>query len=195
MKSLQWEHNTRHNNIPPRRYRAFPSYTWVGWTGVATLAHFPVGTSTFATDVVVLSGPSEIQWLLRQQENSSTVSAIDPSVNNLNLEVNVTKLQLQRSRENTSSSLKTISIVDHEQKERQLGNVHLTKDCFKEEVFAVDCLIMGHEYWGSQLWLLLVEWHDDTAERIGTARGDVALIEYLERSPMTPITRRKVHLG
>lgn len=195
IKSLHWEHDAQNNKVPPQRNRAFPSYTWVGWTGVATLAHFPVGASTFASDVVVLSGPCELQRLLRQQDRSSTIPAPDPTVKELKIEVSVTQLQLQRSHENDSSGHKDTLIVEHEQKQRRLGNAYLDKECFEDDIFAVDCLIMGHEYWGSQLWLLLIEWNDGIAERIGTARGNVELIRYLERSPMTPITRHQVHLG
>lgn len=195
IKSLHWEHEARNNRTPPRRNREFPSYTWVGWKGVATLAHFPVGTSTFATDVVILSSSYELQRLLRQRDSLSIIPTIDHTAMDLNIEVNVTKLQLQRSRESDSSGHATVIIVDHEQNENHLGNACLTRDYLQEEAFAVDCLIMGHEYWGSQLWLLLIQWCDGTAERIGTARGEEELIHYLERSPMTPITRRKVTLG
>lgn len=206
--SLLWEYDNSKNEQIPHRIRNFPSYTWAGWTGIVNLRYTKADHLNFVSDVVVLSDSYGLQQLLLHQTTPHIHGHIEQAKNYLDVEANTAQIQLHHVSPdyhppNSFYGKPEGFRIQTSRPEfpRMRGNVNLSTVPAKGEDFfnrlqnqPTDCLIMGQEG-HDRLLLLLIEWHNGIAERIGTAEGGLDLAQFLETDPSAHLKRRKVRLG
>ena len=157
--SLYWGHKQRLNRDSPKRNRSFPSYSWAGWTGVASFADYPEDKLQHKVYLAVdhrqdkgshysemtLLGPTELVALLANSENNLGLTRHFHSNPHLVIDADVIQVQLQyfpgqpptRRFANDEDVLPAFWIIDPEKDvdQRQIAPVTLSKRPLKHQSF------------------------------------------------------------
>ena len=180
--SLAWEHRISLNPAPPRRRKGYPSFSWAGWAGVASVPN-----------VSCRSFKSMIQ-IQRQPGTAADLSA--PLNTALRLEADVIQGQIQVSKDLASSALHTSfhsAFMGSRNIPILLPNEflirHKNNSC--SQSISIDCIIIASRI--DRVYIMLIEYHGDIAERIGVVSWSASRNEAGWQNLNK--TRRRIYLG
>ena len=180
--SLTWEHRISLNPAPPRRRKGYPSFSWAGWAGVATMPDISYGD---------LKSMIQIQ---REPGTASDLSA--PPDATLCLEADMIQGQIEVSEDPASNVLHTVfhsAFMDSRRTPILLPDDFLNRlqnsSCF--QTILVNCIIIGSR--ASRIFIMLIEHHGEVAERIGIVNWSSSRNE--EGWQNHSKTRRRIYLG
>lgn len=189
LRSLLWEHNRFLNRVPPKRRRGYPSYSWAGWAGVATLPE---------TQTILLKHFKTSLHRKRDPEAASDFLA--PLGATIDLETYVVQGQVDFSEGPDSSGshtkfhLKTWGGPE----KAPGGRIWLPDDFLSRhkpsagpQIFSVDCLMLARSSASSSFYFMLIEQREGIAERVGIA----ILYLYYEEFQNLLKTKRRICLG
>lgn len=186
--SLLWE-NSR-EQVPPKRRRGFPSYSWVGWEGVAYMPRTSLSIKPMAR-------------ILRDPGTDPELSTLQGTT--LDLEADTVQGQIEVSDKSDSGGLHTsFRLTNWEESGQEyfesehiiLPRAFLSRHKLSGgQIFFVDCLLMGHVSIANIsrfIYLILIEYHGEIAERIGLTE-----CYYISEKQFRtlPKTRRTIRLG
>ena len=180
--SLTWEHRITLNSAPPRRRRGYPSFSWAGWAGVASMPYRSY--SNFKSMI-------QIQ---REPGTDSDLSAPPEAI--LCLEADMIQGQIEVSENPTSNTLHTsfhFALMGSRNIPILLPSDFLSrhKDYSRFQPISVDCIIIGSHM--SRFYFMLIEYHGEIAERIGIVAWSSSRNK--EEWQNQNKTRRRINLG
>ena len=188
VRSLLWSHSSE--QVPPKRRRGFPSYSWVGWEGVALMSPYVFDCEPMAR---IVSDPGTDAELLTPLDTT------------LDLEADTVQGQIEVSDKSDLWALHTYFRLRNWEKSGQEYferiDIRLPRDFLSRhklsggQIIFVDCLLLGYQIeWNRRCFihLMLIEHHGAISERIGVER-----YTYLseEQFRTLPKTRRRICLG
>ena len=186
-RSLLWEHKISLNRVPPKRRPEYPSYSWAGWAGVATLPR---------TQQILLEHSQTMLHIGRDPGTTSDVLA--PLGATIDFETYVVQGQAECSEDPDSNEVHTkfhLTVLGKGRtKSVLLPNEFLSRHNYSggSQVFLVDFLFMGYSGgYGCACYFMLIEHHEGKAERLGVT--SLNLYEY--ELPRLRKTRRRIRLG
>ena len=179
--SLTWEHRISLNSAPPRRRRGNPSFSWAGWAGVASMPYRSY--SKFKSMI-------QIQ---REPGTASDLSALPDAT--LGLEADVVQGQIEVYEDLASNALQTsfhFAMMGSRKTPILLPSDFLSrhKDYSRFQPISVDCIIIGSR--GRKMYIMLIEYHGEIAERIGIVDWTCFLNEKAWQDQNN--TRRRINL-
>lgn len=189
VESLLWEH--RSHQVLPKRRLGFPSFSWAGWKGVASIPPVPGGLEPLAR-------------IVRDPDTDAEVSTSPGTT--LDLEADTIQGQIEISEILNSKDLHTsVCLTSWEKNGREIVQnkcITLPRDFLSRhklsggQTFFIDCVLMGYTRFSESspycVHLLLIEFHGPIAERIGVTRCFHLSEEQLRALPKT---RRRICLG
>ena len=154
--SLTWEHRISLNPVPPRRRKGYPSFSWAGWAGVASMTDLP--HSMFKSMIQIRREPG----------TASDVSA--PPDAALCLEADMVQGQIEVFEDPATNALHTnfhSAFTGSRKVPVLLPNDFLSRHRSSNHfpTILIDCIIIGSR--ANRIYLMLIEYHGETAERIG----------------------------
>ena len=211
--SLCWQHPLSLNREPPRRREGSPSFSWAGWSGVALLPRWSPWAVEMLTATDKKLQPSATRSFLLTQVTKELAGRPLPSYY-LKLDVNMIQIQLQYipASDPGTSDFWFVGKSKNEREEYHFPAILSKRPSVGDEYLErlrtrpCDCLIMAGPFsllddvtvnsgdvTRSFLWnfLLLVEQHGDTYERIGVISDrDLSFLTYKYTR-----TKRRIWLG
>ena len=160
--SLTWEHRISLNRVPPKRRKGYPSFSWAGWAGVASIP-IPVYARHFKSMIQILREPG----------TASDLSAPPDAV--LCLEADMIQGQIEVSEDSISHALKTsfhLAVVGSRKNPILLPDDFLSrhKGFSHGQPILIDCIIIGNRF--KDIYIMMIEYHGEIAERIGVVHWD-----------------------
>ena len=179
---LTWEHRISLNRAPPRRRKGYPSFSWAGWAGVASMPD---------TTHSVFKSMIQIQ---REPGTASDLSA--PPDAALFLEADVIQGQINVSEDPAFNGLHTnfhSAFMGSRRSPILLPDDFLGrhKNSSRLQPILVDCILIASR--PGRTWFMLIENHGETAERIGIFNWSPTRNE--EGWHNLQKTRRRIYLG
>lgn len=182
LRSLLWEHDISLNRVSPKRRREYPSYSWAGWAGVASLTR----TQTYFLEYYYIDGD-----LKTAPDFSAPLGAT------IDFETYVVQGQVEFSEDPDSSGSHTKFHLNALGGKGPAGPIWLPDDFLSRhkpsdgsQIFSVDSLMMAQSV-GGRSYFMLIENHEGIAERVGSAM----LYLYDQQVRNLPKTKRRICLG
>ena len=154
--SLTWEHRISLNPVPIKRRKGYPSFSWAGWAGVASMTDLP------------RSGFKSMIQIQREPGTASDLSA--PPDATLCLEADMVQGQIEVFEDPATNALHTSfhsAFMGSQNVPVLLPKDFLSrhKNSDHSGTILVDCIIVGS--YVSRIYIMLIEYHGKIAERIG----------------------------
>ena len=203
--SLAWIHTKLHKKRPAHRRYEFPSFSWAGWDGIATLpdselypafipslTFFPDSETSLSWNLCGLRGPPGGDANLSNLPPYLHVGAVIFQIQLIKIPeivgVNMEHHQLYQRGFQLANAGKMIDA------RLDLSVLPLANDQTHEALRTKfwDCIVLGDSLEVFGMLIMLIEWKGDIAERIGIAQGGHALREYVRGRKQK---RRRIKLG